>query len=75
MQPNAHRSQVYCLDPTQFPDLNLAGTGEVGVAGTTPSRDVFKCSASVWFKMSAAVVCLQAFSWITPLTGRTCLFG
>ncbi|XP_057695826.1 serine--tRNA ligase, mitochondrial [Corythoichthys intestinalis] len=33
MQPNAHRSQVYSLDPTRFPDLNLAGTGEVGVAG------------------------------------------
>lgn len=35
MQPNAHRSQVYSLDPTCFPDLNLAGTGEVGVAGET----------------------------------------
>lgn len=34
MQPNAHRSQVYSLDPAKFPDLNLAGTGEVGVAGT-----------------------------------------
>ncbi|XP_040027507.2 serine--tRNA ligase, mitochondrial isoform X2 [Gasterosteus aculeatus] len=33
MQPNAHRSQVYSLDQTRFPDLNLAGTGEVGVAG------------------------------------------
>ncbi|XP_056613537.1 serine--tRNA ligase, mitochondrial [Triplophysa dalaica] len=33
MQPHAHRSQVYSLDPTRFPDLNLAGTGEVGVAG------------------------------------------
>uniref|UniRef100_A0A1A8NTD0 Serine--tRNA ligase, mitochondrial n=3 Tax=Nothobranchius TaxID=28779 RepID=A0A1A8NTD0_9TELE len=33
MQPNAHRCQVYSLDPTRFPDLNLAGTGEVGVAG------------------------------------------
>lgn len=35
MQPNAHRSQVYSLDPARFPDLNLAGTGEVGVAGET----------------------------------------
>ncbi len=35
MQPNAHRSQVYSLDPVRFPDLNLAGTGEVGVAGKT----------------------------------------
>lgn len=33
MQPNAHSSQVYSLDPARFPDLNLAGTGEVGVAG------------------------------------------
>lgn len=33
MQPNAHRSQVYSLDPARFPDLNLAGTGEVGIAG------------------------------------------
>lgn len=33
MQPNAHRSQVYALDPVHFPNLNLAGTGEVGVAG------------------------------------------
>lgn len=37
MQPNAHRSQVYSLDPSRFPDLNLAGTGEVGVAGETSS--------------------------------------
>lgn len=33
MQPHAHKSQVYSLDPSRFPDLNLAGTGEVGVAG------------------------------------------
>ncbi|XP_033832704.1 serine--tRNA ligase, mitochondrial [Periophthalmus magnuspinnatus] len=33
MQPHAHRSQVYALDPTRSPDLNLAGTGEVGIAG------------------------------------------
>ncbi|XP_036392175.1 serine--tRNA ligase, mitochondrial [Megalops cyprinoides] len=33
MQPHAHQSQVYSLDPSRFPDLNLAGTGEVGVAG------------------------------------------
>lgn len=37
MQPNAHRSQVYALDPARFPDLNLAGTGEVGVAGSLTS--------------------------------------
>lgn len=40
MQPNAHRSQVYSLDPNRFPDLNLAGTGEVGVAGGTISHNV-----------------------------------
>ncbi|XP_068173383.1 serine--tRNA ligase, mitochondrial isoform X2 [Antennarius striatus] len=33
MRPDAHLSQVYSLDPDRFPDLNLAGTGEVGVAG------------------------------------------
>uniref|UniRef100_A0A3B1IK31 serine--tRNA ligase n=1 Tax=Astyanax mexicanus TaxID=7994 RepID=A0A3B1IK31_ASTMX len=33
MQPHAHHSQVYSLDPAHFPDLNLAGTGEVGIAG------------------------------------------
>ncbi|KAL0972783.1 hypothetical protein UPYG_G00194700 [Umbra pygmaea] len=33
MQPGAQRSQVYSLDPRRFPDLNLAGTGEVGIAG------------------------------------------
>lgn len=33
MQPNAHRSQVYSLDAARFPDLSLAGTGEVGIAG------------------------------------------
>ncbi|XP_066534140.1 serine--tRNA ligase, mitochondrial isoform X2 [Hoplias malabaricus] len=33
MQPHAHHSQVYSLDHKRFPDLNLAGTGEVGIAG------------------------------------------
>ncbi|CAH2314150.1 serine--tRNA ligase, mitochondrial [Pelobates cultripes] len=33
MQPDAQSSQVYNLDPSQFPDLNLAGTSEVGIAG------------------------------------------
>ncbi|XP_035241834.1 LOW QUALITY PROTEIN: serine--tRNA ligase, mitochondrial [Anguilla anguilla] len=33
MQPHAHQSQVYSIDPARFADLNLAGTGEVGVAG------------------------------------------
>ncbi|KAM5145855.1 serine--tRNA ligase, mitochondrial [Mantella aurantiaca] len=33
MQPSAHSSQVYSLDPSSHPDLHLAGTSEVGVAG------------------------------------------
>lgn len=33
MQPNSRSSQVYSVDPARFPDLSLAGTGEVGVAG------------------------------------------
>ncbi|KAJ8280250.1 hypothetical protein GJAV_G00052310 [Gymnothorax javanicus] len=33
MQPHAHQSQVYSIDPARFADLHLAGTGEVGVAG------------------------------------------
>uniref|UniRef100_A0A4W5QY60 Seryl-tRNA synthetase 2, mitochondrial n=1 Tax=Hucho hucho TaxID=62062 RepID=A0A4W5QY60_9TELE len=40
MQPHAHRSQVYSLDPTCFPVLNLAGTGEVGVAGEAMNHAV-----------------------------------
>lgn len=35
MQPYSHHSQVYSLDQSRFPDLNLAGTGEVGIAGIT----------------------------------------
>ncbi|MBN3272593.1 SYSM protein, partial [Polyodon spathula] len=37
MQPHSHSSQVYALDSSRFPDLNLAGTGEVGIAGTQRS--------------------------------------
>ncbi|KAG8552744.1 hypothetical protein GDO81_003030 [Engystomops pustulosus] len=33
MQPSAHSSQVYTLDPSAHPDLHLAGTSEVGIAG------------------------------------------
>ncbi|XP_029302290.1 serine--tRNA ligase, mitochondrial-like [Cottoperca gobio] len=33
MQPKSYSSQVYSLDQARFPDLSLAGTGEVGVAG------------------------------------------
>ncbi|XP_075042913.1 serine--tRNA ligase, mitochondrial [Mixophyes fleayi] len=33
MQATAHSSQVYSLDPSAHPDLHLAGTSEVGIAG------------------------------------------
>ncbi|XP_068106705.1 serine--tRNA ligase, mitochondrial [Hyperolius riggenbachi] len=33
MQPSSHSSQVYSLDPSAHPDLHLAGTSEVGIAG------------------------------------------
>lgn len=33
MQPTAHSSQVYSMDPATHPDLHLAGTSEVGIAG------------------------------------------
>ncbi|KAM3910720.1 serine--tRNA ligase, mitochondrial [Leptodactylus fuscus] len=33
MQPTAHSSQVYSLDPSAHPDLHLAGTSEVGIGG------------------------------------------
>lgn len=41
MQPYAHLSQVYSLDPSRFPNLNLAGTGEVGVAGEKLQHHLF----------------------------------
>uniref|UniRef100_A0A8D0A976 Serine--tRNA ligase, mitochondrial n=1 Tax=Sander lucioperca TaxID=283035 RepID=A0A8D0A976_SANLU len=48
MQPNAHRSQVYSLDQARFPDLNLAGTGEVGVAGKIHSSSLTVCSSTCY---------------------------
>lgn len=33
MQLTAHSSQVYSMDPSTHPDLHLAGTSEVGIAG------------------------------------------
>uniref|UniRef100_A0A3Q3R8W6 Serine--tRNA ligase, mitochondrial n=1 Tax=Monopterus albus TaxID=43700 RepID=A0A3Q3R8W6_MONAL len=51
MQPNAHRSQVYSLDPACFPDLNLAGTGEVGIAG------YFMDHAVNWKDLPVKTVC------------------
>lgn len=46
MQPYAHRSQVYSLDPSRFPNLNLAGTGEVGVAGKKLKNSL--CKKIAW---------------------------
>lgn len=58
MQPNAHRSQVYSLDPARFPDLNLAGTGEVGVAGeSSQANNMFPIPHPLCFHY----VCLSAF--------------
>lgn len=64
MQPNAHRSQVYCLDPTQFPDLNLAGTGEVGVAG------FFMDHAVNWKDLPVRTVCSSTCYRAETDTGR-----
>lgn len=55
MEPNAHQSQVYSLNPTQFPDLSLAGTGEVGVAGTCPLfsislSDIMDYGSLTWYE-------------------------
>ncbi|KAM4567177.1 serine--tRNA ligase, mitochondrial [Odontesthes bonariensis] len=64
MQPNAHRSQVYSLDPARFPDLNLAGTGEVGVAG------YFMDHAVNWKDLPARTVCSSTCYRAETDTGR-----
>ncbi|XP_059186484.1 serine--tRNA ligase, mitochondrial [Centropristis striata] len=64
MQPNAHRSQVYSLDPARFPDLNLAGTGEVGVAG------YFMDHAVNWKDLPARTVCSSTCYRSETDTGR-----
>uniref|UniRef100_A0A3P9LDY9 Serine--tRNA ligase, mitochondrial n=1 Tax=Oryzias latipes TaxID=8090 RepID=A0A3P9LDY9_ORYLA len=64
MQPNAHRSQVYSLDPTCFPDLNLAGTGEVGVAG------FFMDHAVTWKDLPVRTVCSSTCYRAETDTGR-----
>lgn len=63
MQPNA-RSQVYSLDPAQFPDLNLAGTGEVGVAG------FFMDHAVNWADLPVRTVCSSTCYRAETDTGR-----
>uniref|UniRef100_A0A4W6DG16 serine--tRNA ligase n=1 Tax=Lates calcarifer TaxID=8187 RepID=A0A4W6DG16_LATCA len=64
MQPNAHRSQVYSLDPARFPDLNLAGTGEVGVAG------FFMDHAVNWKDLPVRTVCSSTCYRAETDTGR-----
>ncbi|XP_074497413.1 serine--tRNA ligase, mitochondrial [Sebastes fasciatus] len=64
MQPNAHRSQVYSLDQTRFPDLNLAGTGEVGVAG------YFMDHAVNWKDLPVRTVCSSTCYRAETDTGR-----
>ncbi|XP_062329647.1 serine--tRNA ligase, mitochondrial [Osmerus eperlanus] len=64
MQPNAHRSQVYSLDPSRFPDLNLAGTGEVGVAG------YFMDHAVNWRDLPVRSVCSSTCYRAETDTGR-----
>ncbi|XP_007577892.1 serine--tRNA ligase, mitochondrial [Poecilia formosa] len=64
MQPNAHLSQVYSLDPARFPDLNLAGTGEVGVAG------YFMDHAVNWKDLPVRTVCSSTCYRAETDTGR-----
>ncbi|XP_034724024.1 serine--tRNA ligase, mitochondrial isoform X2 [Etheostoma cragini] len=64
MQPNAHSSQVYSLDQGRFPDLNLAGTGEVGVAG------YFMDHAVNWKDMPVRTVCSSTCYRAETDTGR-----
>nr|XP_015196128.1 PREDICTED: serine--tRNA ligase, mitochondrial [Lepisosteus oculatus] len=64
MQPHAHQSQVYSLDPSRFPDLNLAGTGEVGVAG------YFMDHAVNWRDLPVRTVCSSTCYRAETDTGR-----
>ncbi|XP_035647782.1 serine--tRNA ligase, mitochondrial-like isoform X1 [Oncorhynchus keta] len=64
IQPHAHRSQVYSLDPTCFHDLNLAGTGEMGVAG------YFMDHAVNWKDLPVMPVCSSPCYRAETDTGR-----
>uniref|UniRef100_A0A672J4S2 Serine--tRNA ligase, mitochondrial n=1 Tax=Salarias fasciatus TaxID=181472 RepID=A0A672J4S2_SALFA len=64
MQPNAHRSQVYSLNPARFTDLHLAGTGEVGVAG------YFMDHAVNWKDLPVRTVCSSTCYRAETDTGR-----
>uniref|UniRef100_A0A8C6SBU5 serine--tRNA ligase n=1 Tax=Neogobius melanostomus TaxID=47308 RepID=A0A8C6SBU5_9GOBI len=67
MQPNAHRSQVYSLDHSRFPDLSLAGTGEVGIAGT---GTFFMDHAVKWRDLPLRTVCCSTCYRAETDTGR-----
>lgn len=60
MQPNAHLSQVYSLDPALFPDLNLAGTGEVGLAGSPMSLSIILIETNTFLSQS----CTKTAVWV-----------
>ncbi|KAM9853159.1 serine--tRNA ligase, mitochondrial isoform 2-T2 [Aulostomus maculatus] len=64
MQPNTHHSQVYSLDPARFPDLKLAGTGEVGVAG------FFMNHAVNWKDLPVRTACSSTCYRVETDTGR-----
>lgn len=64
MQPHGQRAQVYSLDPAHFPDLNLAGTGEVGVAG------FFMDHAVNWADLPVRTVCSSTCYRAETDTGR-----
>lgn len=64
MQPHAHRSQVYSLDQSRFPDLSLAGTGEVGIAG------FFMDHAVNWRDLPVRTVCCSTCYRAETDTGR-----
>ncbi|XP_034023765.1 serine--tRNA ligase, mitochondrial isoform X2 [Thalassophryne amazonica] len=64
MQPNAHQSQVYSLDQVRFPDLSLAGTGEVGIAG------YFMDHAVNWKDLPVRTACSSTCYRAETATGR-----
>ncbi|XP_035535888.1 serine--tRNA ligase, mitochondrial [Morone saxatilis] len=64
MQPIANRAQVYSLDQARFPDLNLAGTGEIGVAG------YFMDHAVNWKDLPVRTVCSSTCYRAETETGR-----
>ncbi|XP_048119948.1 serine--tRNA ligase, mitochondrial isoform X4 [Alosa alosa] len=64
IHPYSHHSQVYSLDQFRFPDLNLAGTGEVGIAG------YFMDHAVNWKDLPVRTVCSSTCYRAETDTGR-----